>query len=57
MFAINKNAAEVDIASASGKENKNVNYRSRAPGQGVCLKVMSSAITMQGFTFTATLAA
>ena len=30
-----KNAAEVDIAPASGKITKNVKYRSRAPGQGV----------------------
>ena len=27
-----KNSAEVDIAPASGKITKNVNYRSRAPG-------------------------
>ena len=26
-----------------------VKYRSRAPGQGACLKSMSRAITMQGF--------
>ena len=30
----NKNAAEVDIAPASGKITKNIKYRSRAPGQG-----------------------
>ena len=30
----NKNAAEVDIAPASGKIIKNMTYRSRAPGQG-----------------------
>ena len=34
-----------------------VKYRSRAPGQGVRLKGMSRAITMQGFTFAATLGA
>ena len=30
-----------------------VNYRSRAPGQGACLKGMSRTITMQGFTLLA----
>ena len=28
----------------------NMKYRSRAPGQGACLKSMSMTITMQGFT-------
>ena len=28
-------------------------YRSRAPGQGVCLKGMSRTITMQAFTLAA----
>ena len=32
-----------------------VKYRSRAPGQGACLKGMSRTITMQGFTLAATL--
>ena len=31
----------------------NVKYRSRAPGQGACLKSMSMTITMQGFTLAA----
>ena len=30
-----------------------VKYRSRAPGQGACLKGMSRTITMQGFTILA----
>ena len=30
-----------------------VKYRSRAPGQGACLKGMSRTITLQGFTFLA----
>ena len=30
-----------------------VKYRSRAPGQGACLKGMSRTITMQGFTLLA----
>ena len=30
-----------------------VKYRSRAPGQGACLKGMSRTITMQGFRLTA----
>ena len=30
-----------------------VKYRSRALGQGVCLKGMSRTITVQGFTLTA----
>ena len=30
-----------------------VKYRSRAPGQGACLKGMSRTITMQGFTLAA----
>ena len=30
-----------------------VKYRSRALGQGACLKGMSRTITMQGFTLTA----
>ena len=30
-----------------------VKYRSRAPGQGACLKCMSRTLTMQGFTFPA----
>ena len=45
---IYKNSAEVDIAPASGKK-----YSSRAPGQGACLKGMSTTITMQGFRFAA----
>ena len=49
----NKNAADVDIAPASGKIIKNMKYRSRAPGQGAQLKGMSRTITMQGFTLTA----
>ena len=53
----NKNSAEVNIAPASGKIIKNVKYRSRALGQGVSLKGMSRTITMQGFTFAATLCA
>ena len=28
-------------------------YRSRAPGQGACLKAMSRTITMQAFTLAA----
>ena len=28
-------------------------YRSRAPGQGMCLKGMSRTISMQGFTHAA----
>ena len=47
-----KNAAEVDIAPALGKITKTVKYRSRAPGQSVCLKGMSRIITMHGFTLT-----
>ena len=31
----------------------NEKYRSRAPGQGACLKSMSMTITMQGFTLAA----
>ena len=53
----NKNAAEVDIAPASGKIINNVKYRSRALHQDVQLKGMSRTITMQGFTFTASLCA
>ena len=53
MLIINKNAAEVDIAPASGKIIKNMKYRSRAQGQGAQLKGMSRTITMQGFTLTA----
>ena len=30
-----------------------VKYRSRAPGEGACLKGMSRTITLQGFTFLA----
>ena len=30
-----------------------VKYRSRAPGQGACLKGMSRTITLQSFTFLA----
>ena len=30
-----------------------VKYRSRAPGQGACLKVMSRTFTMQGFRLAA----
>ena len=41
-----KNAAEVDIAPASGKIIKNVRYMSRALGQDVRLKGMSRKITM-----------
>ena len=55
MPRIYKNAADVDIAPASCKIIKNVKYRSWAPGQGVQLKGMSRTITMQGFTFAATL--
>ena len=44
---IDKNSAEVDIAPALGEK------RSRAPGQGACLKSMSMTITMQGFTLAA----
>ena len=51
----NKNAAEVDIAPASGKIIKNVRYRSRSLGQDVRLKGTSRTITMQGFTFAASL--
>ena len=53
----NKNTAKVDITPASGKIIKNVKYRSRAPGQCVHLKGMSRTISMQGFTFAATLGA
>ena len=48
---------EVYIALASGKITKNVKYRSRLPGHGVFRKGMSRTITMQGFTFAATLGA
>ena len=36
-----------------GQSQWNVKYRSRAPGQGACLKSMSMTITMQGFTLAA----
>ena len=32
-----------------GQSRQTVNYSSRAPGQGACLKGMSRTITMQGF--------
>ena len=48
---------EVDIAPTSGKIIKNMKYRLRAPGQVVRLKGMSRTITIQGFTFAATLGA
>ena len=47
----------VDIAPTLDKITKNVKYRLRAQGQGACLKGMSRTITMQGFTFAATLGA
>ena len=50
-----KNAAEVNIAPASDKIIKYVKYRSRALGQCMRLKAMSRRITMQRFTFAATL--
>ena len=43
---------QVDITPASDKISKNVKYRSRAPGQGVCLKGKSRTITIQGFRLT-----
>ena len=52
MAHLHKNAKEVDIAPALGKIIKNMKYRSRAPGQCVCLKGMSMTISMQGFTLT-----
>ena len=36
-----------------GQSQWNTKYRSRAPGQGECLKSMSMTITMQGFTLAA----
>ena len=36
-----------------GQSQWNMKYRSRAPGQGECLKSMSMTITMQGFTLAA----
>ena len=36
-----------------GQSQWNVKYRSRAPGQGACLKSMAMTITMQGFTIAA----
>ena len=36
-----------------GQSQWNVKYRSRALGQGACLKGMSRTITMPGFTVTA----
>ena len=53
----NKNAAEVNIAPASGKIIENVKNRSRAPGQGVPFKGLSMTISMQSFTLAATLGA
>ena len=54
-FTQNKNAREFDIVLESGEMIQNAKYRSRAPGQCVRLKCMSRKITMQGFTFAATL--
>ena len=36
-----------------GQSQWSVKYRSRALGQGACLKSMSTTITMQGFTLAA----
>ena len=51
-------AAMFDVEKSKLRRKKfqsqwTVKYRSRALGQGACLKGMSRTITMQGFTVTA----
>ena len=46
-------AEKTELRSKNLQSQWTVKYRSRALGQGACLKGMSWTITMQGFTFTA----
>ena len=46
-------AEKIKLQRKNEQSQWSVKYRSRALGQGACLKDMSSTITMQGFTLLA----
>ena len=46
-------AEKTELRRKNQQSQWTVKYRSRAPGQGACLKGMSRKITMQGFTILA----
>ena len=45
-------AEKTELRSKNLQSQWTLTYRSRALGQGACLKGLSRTITMQGFTFT-----
>ena len=46
-------AEKTELQHKNSQSQWTVKYRSRAPGQGACLKGMSRTITMQDFTILA----